>query len=273
MNYTLSLASRRSSQLSALALLAFAAGCGSADEQLLAEASVASALESTSHGAFSRTVSDAEPALGSCLDPEALAALAASRPPFGLYPESCVDKAVDGATLSLTLDGCTGVFGRAELDGSVRAELSAPSCDVVHAELEGGDDLENHGRPLDYGASVDVLREGEALRARWLGAWSGTTRRGFSITHTSDLDLVHDLESGCLRVDGSTEGEVRAHSISSTLTGLEVCPGQCPSKGTVAVEVAGRRGERGLVITFDGSSTAKVEGERGAHEVELACGE
>jgi hypothetical protein len=263
---------RAASQLVlASTLTALLAGCGNADK-MIAEASVESALQtSRSTGITKVVVDDARPDSG-CLDPVAAAAEAAARPSAGLYPEGCATKTADGATVHAELDDCTGPFGRVHLDGGLDAELSATSCEQLHANIFDAGDLTANDAPLEYSASADITASETQRFVDWTGRVALTTKRGQEVEQTSDLSVVVDVADDCLSIDGTAAGHVDSVEYDVNLEGLRVCPGACPARGRVGVHAEGRRREASLSIEFDGSSTATVTGTDGdVFTVEMVC--
>jgi hypothetical protein len=245
-------------------------GCGQVDEQL-AEASVQSALQtsrSAGLGKMTYEVIDDK----TCFDAATAAEEAASRPAVGLYPEGCATKTADGTALHVELADCTGPFGRVHLNGGVDARFSPASCDTVHAEIADAGDLAANERPLDYSASADITAVDTRRNVSWAGHWSTTTKRGWEVEQTSDLDVVVELSSDCLSLDGTTSGHVDRYNLDARIEGLRICPGTCPAAGNVSIELDGPRRDRSLAVAFDGSNIAKVTGNDGdVFDVEMVC--
>jgi hypothetical protein len=264
--------------LGILALDAAIAGCAPDDEYDLAEASISSALETSRSGATGNVVAGSlrvrEDATSEnlCVDAARLAADAAARPVTGLYPDGCAVKSVDGDAVHVELHDCTGAFGRAHLAGGIDAHVTG--CDEsgkVHATLGDSGDLTGNGRPIRWHADAVVTPGDGAYDVAWQASWSATTKRDRLVEHTSSLDIRVDAQSSCLDIAGTTRGHVDAIQFGSTIDGLQVCPDRCPDAGTITVVRDGRRGEKTIVVTFDGTDHAKVHGSKGTFEVPLAC--
>jgi hypothetical protein len=255
--------------LGALFTISFALpACGEAGEQAAAEAVVASALETHQNSAMGKDV--AEPSDCS-LDPEEAAKAIAARPSAAFIPSSCVEKTAEGNTLHIELNACSGRFGKAEINGGLDATLTSSAACSVHAEIVDSGDLEANGRKFDYQASADIVREADHENVAWHAEWAGTTRRGYDIHQTSDLDLVTH-PSGCVDAGGVASGQVDGRDYDIDIKDLSVCPDQCPSTGTVHAHVDGRLRDRNLSVTFDGSTVAHVVGWTGRQfDVHMEC--
>ena len=252
--------------------LAALAGCQGID-RAIAEATVESTLQTSKNTGVGRMVYDdlRLPADG-CLDPAAVAAEAAEAPNVGIYPEDCADKSAEGNEVHVAFDDCTGAFGRVHLRGTLDAELRATSCDALHADIIGGEDLTANDNPLAYSASAEVTADGLLRFVDWTGHASLVNKRGNEVEVTSDLDVVVDRADDCIELAGESHGRVDDISVDATLGDLRVCPGACPERGSVDLHAEGRRAERTLRIDFDGSRVAKVTGNEGdVFEVEMVC--
>jgi len=197
---------------------------------------------------------------------------AAARPTVGLYPSSCAQKTADGASVHAQLDGCTGAFGRVELNGGLDATLEVTGDCKLRADIVDSGDLSANGRELTYDATADIeLLEG-ARDVTWNAHWIGSTRRGREIEQTSQLRVLIDDASHCLNVEGSAEGHVAQYDYGWEASGLSVCPDTCPSAGSVRAHWQGRGRDREISVEFDGSNVAHVVGWSGSEfDVEMVC--
>jgi hypothetical protein len=106
----------------------------------------------------------------------------------------------------------------------------------------------------------------------WNAHWTGTTRRGRDIEQTSSLVVVSDDESGCVAIDGTTEGAVASWEFDTSVTGLSICPEACPAAGVVEATLHGELRDRTIRVEFDGSDVAQVVGWTGREfDVEMVC--
>ena len=258
--------------LPVLALLASSAlaGCAYDLEEEFATAVVQSSLETPSRQTAGREIADG---LGEdCLfDAADAVEEAAARPTVGLYPSSCLTKTADDNRLHAEFSGCTGAFGKVELDGGVDAVVTVTDSCRLHAEVEDSGDLTANGEAFDYAASAEIEVTEGARALSWSAHWSGTTARGRDIEQTSDLDVRVDPTS-CLGVDGEIDGHVDEFDYGASLSGLRVCPGVCPEAGTVEAHWKRFRRERSIRVQFDGSNLAHVWGWTGRElDVEMTC--
>ncbi|MBI4955216.1 MAG: hypothetical protein HY908_24545 [Myxococcales bacterium] len=256
-----------------LAAVCWLSGCSDAIEERFATAVATSALQAPQQGGAGREVVDS--VRDTCAaDPDAAASDAAAHPIVGLYPSSCAVKTADGPGLHVELAGCTGVFGKVELDGGVDALFSPAEGCALHADLADSGDLTANGRPLDYAAAADITL-GDGMRAvEWSADWTGTTRRGLAITQHTDLHVELDDATGCLAATGAAHGATSRFEYALELDGLALCPGACPSAGTVHAELDGPLRDRAIRVDFDGSAVAHVTGWSGRRfDVPLVCDE
>jgi hypothetical protein len=154
-------------------------------------------------------------------------------------------------------DGCTGPFGRVRLDGAVDATFALTGecrlrADIVDAGLTANE------RPLDYRATADITVSDGAHEIDWNAHTAGTTRRGRTVEQVSELHVVLDRETSCRTLEGNVEGTVDSFEYNWGVTGMAVCPGECPTSGTVKAAWHRARRERTFTVEFDGSNLAHV---------------
>jgi hypothetical protein len=254
--------------LTALASFALM-GCAPDAEEDFATAVVSSALETPNKQNGAREIVDTADCELSAAD---AASEAAARPTVGLYPSSCVQKTADGASVHAQLDGCTGAFGKVELNGGLDAALEVTGECKLRADIVDSGDLSANGRELTYDATADIELLDGARDVTWNAHWIGSTRRGREIEQTSQLRVLIDDASHCLNVEGSAEGHVAQYDYGWEASGLSVCPDACPSAGSVRAHWQGRARDREISVEFDGSNVAHVVGWSGSEfDVEMVC--
>jgi hypothetical protein len=247
-------------------------GCAIDVEEEFATATVTSALESSRKQGAGREVVDAV-SEGCPLTAAEAVQEAASRPQVGLFPEGCVQKTPDGDALHVEFNGCTGVFGRVELQGGVDASVELTDACLLHADIVDSGDLTANGKLFDYHATADVEVLEGARQVDWNTSWSGETRRGRDIQQTAQWDVWVDHASSCRDVAGHAEGQVGRYPYDITIEQMSICPDACPSDGVVQAHWKGRFRERNIRIEFDGSNYAHVVGWSGREfDVEMVCG-
>ena len=235
-----------------VALLSFA--CTPPGEEAFAAAVVTSALQTDSPGALAR---DAVDTVDCELDGVRAAAHVASHESRHLSPASCIVKTATDATVVLS--------GGVDASFEVNAE-----CQLV-VDIDDSGDLLANGSSLDFNAQGVVELNGDQRLAEWTREFTGTSVGGRSVHRTANVSVVVDRATGCRTLDGDAEGTVDEHSYESTVSGLAVCPGACPSAGTIHATRHGRR-DHSLTIIFDGSALARVDGWSGQpFDVELDC--
>jgi hypothetical protein len=257
----------RFASLPALALALLLTACGPSEDDF-ATAIVTSALQAPKAHELSDDVVD-EPC--GMLTAERAAVAAASRPTTTLYPESCVDKTADASTVHVTFDGCTGPFGRLKLDGGVDARFEVMDECRLRADLHDTG-LTGNGRPLEYQASADIVVLDGAHEIAWNAHVSGTTRRGRSIEQVSAMQVVLDPATGCRTLTGNADGNVDGFEYDWGVTGMSVCPAECPSSGVVKAAWHRGRRDRNFRVEFDGSSVAHVTLPNGdTRDIAMVC--
>jgi hypothetical protein len=245
------------------------AGC-SVGEEAVAEGVVTSALATHDSGGVGDGVTHFE---STCVDdPELAAQEAATRPSVAFIPSDCVDKTASGNTVHAELDACSGRFGRATATGGLDAIIHKTDTCKLGAEITDSGDLVINGAPFDYYASADVQLQDDGSRdIDWEASWSGATRKGLSISQSSELQILRTSDD-CVTIDGSANGTVEETGYSLDLGGLAMCPDACPTAGTVEGRVDGRLRDRTFTVEFDGSATAHVESTSGStYEVAMDC--
>jgi hypothetical protein len=196
------------------------------------------------------------------------------RPMAALYPADCVERVARGNTVHVTFHGCSGPFGRLHLEGSVDTTFSRGTDGLLHATIEGADDLTANGHPFAYHATAVIEAEGELRKIQITATASATTPRGRAMSRQSSLDVLLDPATHCVDIAGTSSGTTGRRSISAVIDGLKVCADQCPTAGHVERTVSTRRGTRTMTVDFDGTDQARVVGFRGQTlAVQLACGD
>jgi hypothetical protein len=211
---------------------------------------------------------------GECaITAEAAAAEAADIKTVGLYDVDCVTKTATGNRVHVQFDGCTGPFGKVTIDGGVDATFSVDASCLVHAEIVDDGTLTANGQPFTYDADADIEVLENIREILWNAHWEGTTRRGRSIQQTAQLDLTLERPSDCVKVHGGTaDGTLDTYEYGWEMSDLSVCPGMCPSSGTVQGWWKGYARERTVTVEFDGSAVAHVTGWTGRQfDVDLVC--
>jgi hypothetical protein len=77
------------------------------------------------------------------------------------------------------------------------------------------------------------------------------------------LDIVAERTRHCVTIDGVASGRVGRADYDLDVSGLSMCPDECPREGTVHAEIDGPFRDRSLTVVFDGSDVARVDGSSG----------
>lgn len=259
---------------SALALatvLAIPTGCinveGEDDE---ASATTTAALQAQSQSGVTDGVVDIEGA--SAPEAEEAAKKVAELPTRGFRPAGCVTKTREGKVVTLTLDKCTGPFGKVVLEGSLVATFAKTSNNDLHVDIEAGEGTTANGRPLTYAAQADVRFDGAQRLLTYHGSSLGTTTRGKPFSRQTDLSIVADVATHCAQLDGVSKGSIGNYDVDLTIEGFKGCRDACPAAGLARATVNGPLVKNASVeVTFDGTDKAHVKVDaRKEREVDIA---
>jgi hypothetical protein len=176
-----------------------------------------------------------------------VAAYIAAHAPARYSPPGCLNANVNGATVVLVFNNCTGPRGLRQVTGELAEAVSVDAAGVhVHAsatQLQLGEST----MAID---STIVYTIGSGTRSMSVTtSGAGTGPLGNSIVRQGNYTITWD--ASCVATNGSwatTSGE----SSRSTTAQLKRCNHQCPT-GTVTHTYGGRT----ITITFDGSAVAK----------------
>jgi hypothetical protein len=233
-------------------------------EELLAEASIDSALVSEEQAALFASILEAPPTDG--VLPATLGEIAgyiAGRLE-SQFP-GCVTATVSGVSVTVVFDGCTGPRGLALVDGTVVFTASAvtPSSVTVDATAT---DLILGGALIDLDASATYSMIGAQKQLDVTSRSSGTGALGNDLVHTGDFTVTWD--STCASIDGSWTTSID-DAERSTHASLERCSAGCPSGAITRDTFDGRT----IDVTFDGTNVARWTSSTGrSGTVLLLCG-
>lgn len=257
---------KRSLVLAALALLALPA-CAPVSEDALAEEAADSVETSEGEAALVVAATDAvDPAMTA----EEAAQAAAGAADRMFRPAGCATAEVQGATVTYTLNDCTGPLGVVSIDGTAQAVMSV-EADGIHAAITGSG-VAARGATLEMQADALYQVDNGIKTLSVTTNGSGTGPRGNSVERHGDYTITWNPTTQCATLDGSWAAEASTgRSRSTTVTGVERCADQCPSAGGEIVHT-GRRGVT-VTLSFDGSDAASWSTSNGkSGTVDLSCG-
>jgi hypothetical protein len=225
------------------------------DEQ--ASATTTSALQAQSEAGLTDGVVEIEGTLAPSA--EEAARIVSARPARGLSPEGCATTTRSGNVVTLTLDGCTGPFGRVVVRGALIATFSKTASNVLRVEVVTTEGTTANDKPLRYRAEADVRFEGSQRFLTYHGQSSGTTYRGRPFERETNLTIDADVATECAAIDGVSKGTVGRYRIDVLVDGLRGCRGSCPTAGLARATLSGPFIPHASVqVTFDGSDEAMV---------------
>lgn len=191
---------------------------------------------------------------------------------LGFFPFSCATSTrIDEHRARVSLDRCIGAFGMAQVSGDLEAVFGrSPAGGDMRVEVNDLGNLKVNGAAATYKARIDASFGDSERSVTWTTSWSGLTRRGKHVDHTSTLHVVTDAGSKCAEISGTTRGKVDARELETTIDSYRVCPASCPERGVIS-SVARPSGKT-VLVRYDGSGKARVSTPRGEERlVALSC--
>jgi hypothetical protein len=178
--------------------------------------------------------------------------------------KGCHTRTVDAANpnvVHVTLESCTGRFGRHVVSGHLTVTFSSNTDGSLHSETVSSD-LTVDGRPFSRSVSADITIAGDVRNVSRHSEKTGTKKNGDSLVQTEDEVVVVDRSTRCRTVNGTGHSLVGGNrSITSTTTNLQTCEtaeGEdlCP---TGTIEHVNEAKGKTRVASFDGSANATIE--------------
>jgi len=170
-------------------------------------------------------------------------------------PADCIQVDRLGASITATLDHCTGPFGLRTLTGDLQIEITSIVGNVIGASATATG-LTSGGASFDFSAAASYTTAGADSSLAVSSEATGEGARGQAFTRTGDYAAT--WSETCNTLAGTwtlTTGENQR----TTEINLERCDDACPT-GTVSIAMP----SGGTIeITFDG--TAAVEWHLGTH--------
>jgi hypothetical protein len=187
-----------------------------------------------------------------------------------LEPPGCVTTMTEGNRVTFTMSGCTGPWGRLEVNGTAVVTLApgeAPGTFVIDFS---SDNLTMSGRPASFDVSSDVEITAAAKTIAWVGTFEGTAADGRDVHHDADIELVLNAD-GSAALSGSTSVQIGVRGVEVDIEELvrNGPVGTCP-EGTVTVRR--KTGSLSATLTFDGTAEYVAKTSRGGRgKFELSC--
>jgi len=178
--------------------------------------------------------------------------------------KGCRTRALDPASpnvVLITLEECTGRFGRHSVSGHLTVTFSSNADGSLHSETVSSD-LTVDGRPFSRTVSADISVAGDVRHVSRHSEKAGTKKNGDSLVQTEDEVVVIDKSTRCRTVNGTGHALVGGNrNIASTTTNLQTCETPegddlCP---TGSIEHVNQSKGKTRVATFDGSVNATIE--------------
>jgi hypothetical protein len=264
--------------LSLVAVAALVSGCqigGESVDQATQLLSSDGATATDTNAQSTSALSDAALEVVAAPDPVAAAGALAAAPgePVDGKCRTRQKDPTDPQTVIITLNDCTGRFGRHHVSGTEIVHFTQGEGATLHADFHS-QSLTFDGRPANHTASADITFGGATRHVVWQGAFDTVSEQGEAVAHSSDLTIDVDTTSHCRTRNGSAQTTVGGREVNSSIQGIQTCRDAdgdmgCPS-GTIVHtrEPSGKQ----VTVAFDGTDQATVTTARGAtFEAPLTC--
>lgn len=233
-----------------------------------AESAVESAETAESEGnVMMAAVDGADVAVGLApATPDQIAARVAANLAGRWNPRACATATQTGATVSVTLNDCTGPRGLVHVSGHLTLVVSVSASGVISVHGTS-DDLEANGASLDLDANAVYSTSGTSHSIAVTTQSSGVGPRGLEVQHDGDYTITWDTATQCRSIAGDWSTEIGSATRSTTAS-LSRCTDGCPSGSVVRHTRTGQT----ITVTFDGQGTAAWSSTSGrSGSVTLAC--
>jgi hypothetical protein len=193
-----------------------------------------------------------------------------------LEPAGCVEAVVAGATVTFTLNDCSGPYGLGGVSGVANLAFTVAGLGSVSVSLTAANiEVNNATLGVNVSGGLSANDDGN-LVYELISTGGGTTADGLIVTRTGEFGMV--LEGGCMTLNGGWTTTIGESAWATTITNFERCDATCPSSGTIVWGGAELEGTdapegRGVTVTFDGDDTAAwATTGLDFGQTELACG-
>ena len=187
------------------------------------------------------------------LSGEQAAVSAAASAKTAWQPSGCVTASASGATVTYTLNDCTGPFGLVHVTGTVVVQYSL-AADGIHAHATANGLMVN-GASIDIDALAVFSMNNGTKRLAVTTTGAGTGPFGNAITRSGNYVVTRTAATSCFGLDGSWATTVADHQWSTRVTALSKCGAQCPAAGG-SISHHGGLSNVTITVDFDGSATA-----------------
>jgi len=176
---------------------------------------------------------------------------------------SCLTVETEGNVVTYVFDECTGPWGLVTVSGREVATFAPVGAGSFEIGLQS-EDLTVNGTPATHEGTALVVVTDVSRTVSWSGSYDGKTLLGRNVQHDAELSIVLET-TGAVSIDGSTSTSIGIRGLDIDLQQLSRPgpAGTCPT-GTLIATTKLTMLE--LTITFDGTATAFVEGNRGGHD-------
>lgn len=250
-------------------LLSFSLGCGVVDDAADAQDADESVSATTMESALTAELSDQSSLSASATGAE-LATAAATRVGSHLSPEGCVTTVVLGATVTYTMNDCSGPYGLVHVTGTLTAVYSRASSGAVHVVITSSAIKVNQWT-IELDATVDASQTGSVKKTEVACNSSGIGPRHMSVARQGDYTVTYDPTTECITLDGTWTTRAGLRTASTGASGYVRCKGHCPAAGGTITHT--RVGGTVITLSYDGSTTAAWRTSKGrSGTVSLTCG-
>jgi hypothetical protein len=191
-------------------------------------------------------------------------------------PARCVTTTIDEATSTAThtFDACTGPWGLARVSGTVTVTYAPTTIDgKPGVDIQVTTDNLTFGRATaEYSAHATLSADGANRLMNYSAQLVGKTARDREFSRQTSWRLGWTIGEACLRLDGTSEGEVNKRGVKTTVENYERCRAACPAAGG-AITIESLKTGDSYRIDFNGGPVATLTLPKGdTINLKLACG-
>lgn len=250
---------------------------GTAESQLVEDDTEADDTDGDAEAGLDEPLSGATPADPStpaegATDDEVTAKVKANVGRF-FQPAGCLVSTIEGNKAKHVFKGCSGPYGLASFEGEVSSTYSVADGKLTITHTFEG--FKANGAAISGTRVITYAKDGTKIVRTRTGNWTGTTRKGRTITHSASFVTTWDPATRCIERDGAAQTTVGEKSFERTLTDYKRCgigKGGCPESGKLVLQRTRGDASFSLSLEFLGGTAYRVTRPNGTQiERRLVC--